>query len=131
MAWGLSLDARRRAGLSATDDPSLAGGGVEKLARPRDPRLMAPGPPVSSTEPDATPAQPAMPVPVPASPVGGGGLPPIESRPPSLAGLDSGGGGGMAEGAAAHLLSGPVQGRTNIGQRMPPSLAAMLKYRVY
>lgn len=37
----------------------------------------------------------------------------------------------MAPGAGAHAISGPVQGRGGIGSRMPPSLAALLKVRVY
>ena len=62
---------------------------------------------------------------------GGSGLP-SSAGPPSLAGLMGGGGDtGMSEGAAPHQLSGPTQGRMNIGSRMPPSLAALLRYRVY
>ena len=67
-----------------------------------------------------------------AAPVGAGGGVPVPSKPPSVAGLEEGGGNvGMSEGAAAHLMSGPTQTRTNMGQRLPPSLAALLRSRVY
>jgi hypothetical protein len=52
----------------------------------------------------------------------------VPEAPPSLAALGGGGGG---ESAAGDIASVAAPGRLGLGQRMPPSLAALLRVRTY
>ena len=139
---GLNADARiagYNPGAPAKGPASLApmkGSGpaiTQTLGRTRPslsaaaPKAMAPSMPISAPKAGSS-AVPSM-APIAAS--GGAASLPIASKPPSMAGLDGGGDMGMSEGAAGQSLSGPTSGRTNIGNRLPPSLAALLRPRVY
>lgn len=88
----------------------------------------------------APPSQPAAPPPI-TPPVEGPGSsvpPPITGsafvpnvQPPSEPDSLVGTGGAPSESPAAELLAGPEQMRPGLGERIPPSLAALLRYKVY